>query len=169
MCSECKTAASKNLLTRRFVVLRFWGREWGIRKTNRETRGAELWYNDVMSRERESRRPPAWAERERAGDLAWIQENLHVFWPGAQQGYQEHGRGALYIYTEVTVAHEGGIGHPMLYLAEATVEEMGNQDALRMVRAYDPTWEFVAGLWKPKHKESVYRVGLPQFKPKHKP
>jgi hypothetical protein len=27
---------------------------------------------------------PEWAEQDRAGDLAWIEENVHVFWPAAQ-------------------------------------------------------------------------------------
>jgi hypothetical protein len=53
--------------------------------------------------ERERRRFPAWAERERTGDLAWIKENLHVFWPVAQQGYEEHGRGAIVVDTTLAL------------------------------------------------------------------
>ena len=44
-------------------------------------------------------RVPDWAERERGGDLAWIRENLQVFWPLAQRGYQAVGRGAIVVDT----------------------------------------------------------------------
>ena len=56
---------------------------------------------------------PAWAERGRAGDLAWIRENLHVFWPAAQQGQEEFGRGAIVVDT---TSRPTGEGHPFGYL-----------------------------------------------------
>jgi len=46
-----------------------------------------FWYDGVMAKQPE-RHSPAWAEQERAGDLAWIRENLHIFWPSAQLGYE---------------------------------------------------------------------------------
>lgn len=103
------------------------------------------------------RRLPEWAARERAGDLAWIGENMHIFWPGAQQGFAEHGRGA--IITDTTV--RAGTGNPIFYMPEAGIAEMKDPDALRMVRGYDPSWELVAMLLKGGRRVSTYRVGVP--------
>ena len=100
---------------------------------------------------------PAWAERERAGDLAWIGENLHVFWPVAQQEYEELGRGAIVVDT---TSRPTGEGHPFGYLPQEMVEEHGDEDTLRMVRQYDPTWEMVTVLLKTQDRTSTYRVGV---------
>lgn len=107
--------------------------------------------------ERERWRFPAWAERERTGDLAWIKENLHVFWPVAQQGYEELGRGAIVVDT---TSRPTGEGHPFGYLPQAMVEQQGDDDAQRMVREYDPTWEMVTVLLRPYDRLSIYRVGV---------
>lgn len=104
---------------------------------------------------------PEWAERERLSDLTWITENLHKLFPAAQLGVSTMGRGVLVIDTTTVIMHDQGDGNPMFYLPEAQVQELGNQDALRMVRAYDPSWQLVAGLLKPEGKESFYRVGVP--------
>jgi len=64
---------------------------------------------------------PDWAERERGGDLSWIRENFHVFWPLAQLGFQEVGRGAIVVDTIETVSHLGGTGHPMGYQDQETI------------------------------------------------
>lgn len=109
--------------------------------------------------ERERGRFPAWAERERAGDLAWIRENLHVFWPAAQQGYEEFSRGAIVVDTTSRPTDEG---HPFGYLPQEKVEETGDEDAQRMVREYEPSWEMVTVLLKPLDRLSVYRVGVPR-------
>lgn len=111
-------------------------------------------------RERDRRRFPAWAERERAGDLAWIGENLHVFWPAAQQGYEEFGREAIVVDT---TSRPTGEGHPFGYFPQAMVEQTGDEDAQRMVRQYDPTWEMVTVLLKTHDRVSVYRVGVGGF------
>ena len=107
--------------------------------------------------ERERGRFPAWAERERTGDLAWIKENLHVFWPVAQQGYEEHGRGAIVVDT---TSRPAGEGHPFGYLPQVVVEQQGDEDAQRMVREYDPTWEMVTVLLKTHDRTSTYRIGV---------
>jgi hypothetical protein len=107
--------------------------------------------------ERDRRRFPAWAERERTGDLAWIKENLNVFWPVAQQGYEELGRGAIVVDT---TSRPTGEGHPFGYLPQAMVEQQGDKDAQRMVREYDPAWEMVTVLLKPDDRVSIYRVGV---------
>ena len=108
-------------------------------------------------RERDRRHFPAWAERGRAGDLAWIGENLHVFWPAAQMGYEELGRGAIVVDT---TSRPTGKGHPFGYLPQEKVEESGDEDAQRMVGEYDPTWEMVTVLLKTDDRVSAYRVGV---------
>lgn len=113
--------------------------------------------------ERERRRVPAWAERERSGDLAWIKENLHVFWPAVQQGYEEFGRGVIVVDT---TSRPTGAGHPFIYLPQEGVERTADTDAQRMVREYDPTWEFVTVLLKPHDRVSVYRVGMVSWEQK---
>ncbi|RLC64269.1 MAG: hypothetical protein DRI48_07765 [Chloroflexi bacterium] len=109
-------------------------------------------------REREGSGIPDWAERERVSDLVWIWENLHVFWPTAQQGYKEFGRGAIVVDT---TCHPAGKGNPFIYLPQGYVEETDDIDAQRMVREYDPTWEFVTVLLKLQYRVSVYRVRIP--------
>jgi hypothetical protein len=104
---------------------------------------------------------PEWAMRERIGDLAWIENNLPVFWPIAQAGYEALGRGALVVDTTLRV---GDRGHPFLYFTHEQIIQSGDPDALRMVTAYDPAWEFVAVLLKDRDRVSSYRVGLPSFK-----
>ena len=51
----------------------------------------------------QGRRPliPEWAVQERLSDLAWIKENLDVFWPAAQAQYRLEGRGAIVVDTTV--------------------------------------------------------------------
>jgi hypothetical protein len=109
---------------------------------------------------------PEWAKKERASDMAWIQENLHVFVPAAQQGFADAGRGALVIDTTTLVRHEKGMSHPFVYLPEKAIEEQETFfDALRMVRAYDPSWEIVSVLLKPQNRVSTYQIGVPSLKP----
>jgi hypothetical protein len=112
--------------------------------------------------ERDKGRFPAWAERERAGDLAWIGENLHVFWPAARKGHEELGRGVIVVDT---TSRPTGEGHPFGYLPQEKVEETADEDAQRMVRQYNPAWEMVTVLLKPHDRVSVYRVGVVSRKP----
>jgi hypothetical protein len=107
--------------------------------------------------ERKSHIPP-WAERERLSDMAWIGENLHVFWPAAQAAYEEEGRGAIVADTTVRPTGEG---HPFGYFSQQLVIAFGDRDAIRMVAAYDPEWQFVAMLLKPSNRVSTYRIGVP--------
>ena len=83
--------------------------------------------------ERTEKRFPAWAEEERAEDMVWSQENRPDFWPRAQQGYDEVGRGAMVIDTTLTVAHPGGIGHPSGYVDQQTLDQIGDEDTQRLV------------------------------------
>mgnify|MGYP001258251378 CR=1 FL=1 len=101
---------------------------------------------------------PSWAERERFDDLYWIGENLHIFWPVAHHGFEELGRGAIVVDTS---SRPTGVGHPFGYFPRESVEEYGDQDTLRMIREYDPTWELVTVLLKPRDRSSTYRIGVP--------
>ena len=110
--------------------------------------------------ERESKLFPDWAEKERTGDLGWIRENLHVFLPMAQLGYQAVGRGSIFVDATITVTHAEGQGNLMAYLEQAVIEELADEDSLRMVSEYDPEVEFVTTLLKSEDRISSYRVGL---------
>ena len=63
------------------------------------------------------------------------------------------------IDTTETFIHERGVGHPTYYLTEEQIEAVGDEDAIRMVSEYDPSWEFVATLMKQEGAYSLYRVG----------
>src|SRR5438046_1789291 len=95
---------------------------------------------------------PDWARKERAADLAWIQDNWHVLWPAAQRSFGVTGRGAVVIDTTVTIAHETGQGNPMFYMNEALIEQMPYPDSLRMVQSYNPESELVAMLLKSERR-----------------
>jgi hypothetical protein len=114
--------------------------------------------------EREHAPIPEWARRERASDLAWIMENVHVLWPAAQQGFAEWGRGALLIDT-TSQPVEGG-GHPFGYFPQDVIEEQGDEDAQRLVREYDPPTEFVSVLLKPEDRVSSYRLSIIDAEPR---
>jgi hypothetical protein len=82
----------------------------------------------------ESRRIPSWAQNERAHDIAWIGENLYILWPAAREGFERLGRGAILVDT---TSRPTGAGNPFIYAHERMVEEMKDDDTLRMVRVYD--------------------------------
>lgn len=106
------------------------------------------------------RRPsiPAWAERERGEDLVWIGENLQEFWNIARSGFEAEGRGALVIDV---VALATGTGHQFGYVKQEQIRQLGAKDEIRMVGAYDPSWELVIILLKLQDRMSSYRVGIP--------
>lgn len=114
--------------------------------------------------EREKRPIPNWAERERREDIAWITQNLPGFWKAARAAYEREGRGALIVDTTVRPT---GAGHPFGYVSQEQIQRFGGPDEIRMVGAYDPSWELVIVLLKPKDRMSSYRVGVPgqQSKP----
>lgn len=101
---------------------------------------------------------PEWAARERFSDMAWIAENLHLFWPAAQAAYAELGRGAITVDTTDT---SSGDGHPFWYLTQEQIAALSDADSLRMVAAYDPTWELITTLLKSEERVSTYRIGVP--------
>ena len=109
--------------------------------------------------ERRQRPPlPEWAAKERLSDMAWIAENLHLFWPAAQAAFTELGRGAI---TVDTTDSSTGDGHPFWYLTQEQISTLGDTDAARMVVAYDPSWELITMLLKIEERVSTYRIGVP--------
>jgi hypothetical protein len=107
--------------------------------------------------EREQGNLPDWVEQERAGDMAWIKENLHVFWPAAQLGFETVGRGAVVVDT---TARPTGAGHPFGYLDQVALEQGWDEDIRQMVNEYDPSWEMVTSLLKSQERVSTYRVKI---------
>lgn len=103
---------------------------------------------------------PEWAKQERTRDLAWIGENLHLFWPAAQSGFAEVGRGAIVSDTTTLVVQEQAQSHPFAYVPAADIEKQKWQDVIRLVRQYEPRLEFVAVLLK-EQRESAYRIQVP--------
>ena len=104
----------------------------------------------------EKRQIPDWARRERQRDMEWIRENLFIFWPAATAAYVKQGRGAIVVDT--TSQPIRGKGNPFGYFPQAMIEARDDEDAKRMVREYDPDWEFVLVMLKPRDRASTYRV-----------
>jgi hypothetical protein len=119
-----------------------------------------------VAKRSQERKHPAWAARDRAQNMAWIQENFHVLWPYAQEGYQTLGRGLVMVDASVIGIHPAGVGNLMVYLTQTDVEKLENADALRMISQYDPSWEMVIGLLQPQGRESFYRIGIPELRPR---
>ena len=99
---------------------------------------------------------PEWAREDRESDMAWVRENLHVFWPLARDVFLENGRGAFVVDT--TWQPEPEAGHVFGYFTKDSIDEGDNEDAKRMVREYKPAAEFVILLLKEEDRESCYRV-----------
>ncbi len=57
--------------------------------------------------------------------MAWISENLHVFWPAATEAYVAQGRGAIIVDT---TSQPTGEGHPFGYFPQSFVEEHDDED-----------------------------------------
>ncbi|MCC6458007.1 MAG: hypothetical protein IT328_23835 [Caldilineaceae bacterium] len=100
---------------------------------------------------------PSWAELERRQDMAWLNGNLHHFWPMAQSGYEEVGRGAL--VSDMVIEPQNGI-RPIVYCPQELIVALGDHDAIRMVAQYEPEWQFVAMLLKAEKRVSTYRIGV---------
>lgn len=105
--------------------------------------------------DRKERPIPDWGEQERLGDLTWIGENLHIFWPAARIGYESVGRGAVVVDT---TSRPTGDGHSFGYFDQAAIEQKADTDTQRMVREYDPEGEFVTTLFKTDERISSYRL-----------
>ena len=98
---------------------------------------------------------PAWAERERWSDLAWIAANLPNFWSAAILAYQDLGRGAIVVETNFRVPQGG---HPIAYLTEDQIARYEDEDINRLVKGYTPEEELVVILLKERQRTSAYRL-----------
>jgi len=92
-----------------------------------------------------------------AYDLAWIQENLGVFWLVAEEGYRAFGRGAIVIHA---ISRPDEAGNPFVYVPETEIEKMADPSALQMIRTYDPTWELMAMFLKSGGRVCTYRTAV---------
>ena len=98
---------------------------------------------------------PAWAERERWTDLAWISNHLPNFWSAAILSYQELGRGAIVVETNFRM-REGS--HPAAYLTEEQIAGYEDEAINRLITGYTPEEELVVILVKEQQRTSAYRV-----------
>ena len=98
---------------------------------------------------------PAWAERERWNDLAWIATNLPAFWSAAILAYQDLGRGAIVVETNFRVPQGG---HPIAYLTEEQIARYEDEHINRLVTGYTPEEELVVILIKERQRTSAYRL-----------
>ena len=98
---------------------------------------------------------PAWAERERWNDLAWVASNLPNFWSTAILAYQELGRGAIVVETNYRVP-DGG--HPTAFLTEEHIARYDDEAINRLLTEYTPEQELVVILLKEQQRTSAYRL-----------
>ena len=98
---------------------------------------------------------PAWAERERWNDLAWIATHLPDFYSAAMLAYQDLGRGAIVVETNFRLPQGG---HPAAYLTEEQIARYEDEDITRMVTDYTPEEELVVILLKERQRTSAYRL-----------
>ena len=98
---------------------------------------------------------PAWAERERWNDLAWIATHLPTFWSAVLLAYQELGRGAIVIETNF---HTPQGGHPSAYLTEEQIARYEDEEINRLITGYTPEEELVVILLKEQRRTSAYRL-----------
>ena len=104
----------------------------------------------------ENKQIPDWARNEREHDLAWIDQNLHVFWPLATAASEKVGHGAIVVDT--TSQPISSDGHPFWYFSKAELEEYDVEDVKRLVREYEPPGELVLMLLKSENRTSSYRL-----------
>lgn len=107
---------------------------------------------------------PDWGKREKAQDLAWIQDNVHRLWPVARLGYDLVGRGSVVVDTRIV---QSG-GYLVGYANQTAIDHDFGYETSQFVRDYDPDWEFVTAMLKSQDRISSYRLGLPSLKPREK-
>ncbi|MBN1218757.1 MAG: hypothetical protein JXM69_07510 [Anaerolineae bacterium] len=102
--------------------------------------------------------PSSAQEQETARELAWLEENLTIFWPTAHFGYEQQGRGAVVIEA---VSSPLGEDTPFHYAAQAVIEAAQDEASIslaRLVSTYDPERQFVAAILRPQMHVSTYQV-----------
>jgi hypothetical protein len=111
----------------------------------------------------EARNKPNSADREHPKESAWIIEDLDVFWLFASRAFEETGRGAIVVDTNVQPTP--GAGHPVGYFSQERIEDNAltttkDERIRRMVAEYHPTEEYVLVLLRPGDNASAFRVGI---------
>lgn len=99
---------------------------------------------------------PAWVERERWADLAWIADNLPAFHSAASIAYEVLGRGAVVVETTYHTQQDGG--HPAAYLTQEQIARYEDAAIDRLIAGYIPEEELVVILLKEAQRTSAYRV-----------
>jgi hypothetical protein len=98
---------------------------------------------------------PAWSQRERWNDLAWIATHLPNFWSAASIAFAALGRGAIVVETAYHVPQGG---HPAAYLTEEQIARYEDEDINRLITGYTPAEELVVILLKEQQRTSAYRL-----------
>ena len=109
-------------------------------------------------KETDPRHIPPEPDKTTAAELAWLKENLHIFWAAAEIGYRDEGRGALVIdaYSEPL-----GQATQFHYTPQAQFEEQEDEVSGRMVEyisEYNPRHEFVAVIISQPEEEYEFRL-----------
>jgi hypothetical protein len=99
---------------------------------------------------------PEWALRERQHDLAWLGENIELFYLAATAACREAGRGAIVV--DVTSRPVPGLGHPFGFVIQEEIERSGDEESKRLVGEYEPATDFVVMLLKSHNRTSTYRL-----------
>jgi hypothetical protein len=106
---------------------------------------------------------------EKSYDRKWIVNNLHLFVPLAQEGFQRMGRGAILAnLAELILRKHYEEGHPFNYHAASEdwldadefAEENTRLSLHRLLDTYTPESEFVLVLVK-AHRAAIHRFPLP--------
>lgn len=106
---------------------------------------------------------------DQAYDHKWIADNVDLFAPLAEEGFQSIGRGAILVnLAELILRRYNGEGHPFSYHAPSEswleADELADGDTRKRVTnllaEYSPDKEFVLVLVK-YNRCSIHRVSLP--------
>jgi len=101
--------------------------------------------------------PSSAEEQEKTRELAWLEENLTIFWPTAHFGFEQQGRGAVVINAiEIPLGED-----TQFHYADQTRIEEGEDEAssrlAQMVSEYDPERQFVMAIIRPDMWVSTYQ------------
>lgn len=91
-------------------------------------------------------------------ELAWLEENLTIFWPAAHYGYEQEGRGALVFDASVEPLGEES---QFNYAPQSVIEESEDEASRRLaafVAEYDPEKQFIAAVIKPELELATYQI-----------
>jgi hypothetical protein len=108
--------------------------------------------------ERPEHVPPA--EPEKPAELIWLEENLPIFGAAAQVGYEQAGRGAIFINLNPEMDWEKT---QFQYTDQSLIpvgEDEVSQHLVQLVAEYDPEKEFVAVIIKPDKQVQTFQYAL---------